>query len=179
MDFGDRFRTALGFHMSHLGLNAQELSLRAGLNPTAVWHLLNKDKTKGRPRLDTALSLANALGITINEMLEPQIPQNGYGSTTSETKISPEVVESSVAVVLDYVDDARRENRVHIPHELFAKIVLGICLLRERIPETSDQDVTKNIAVWLEAHQVGKSVLKSALKETLRSEDVVFSDDED
>ena len=178
MDLGEKFRSGLTFHMEQLGLNAQELSLKAGLNPTAVWHLLNKEKTKGRPRLDTALSLANAMGISVNEMMVAEIPKNGYGATMAVTKISPENVESAVSMVLDYVDTARRENRVHLPHELFAKIVLGICLLKERIPETTEDDVVQNIAVWIEAHQVGKTVFKGALKETLKKDSIVFEDDE-
>ena len=89
IDVGEKFRTGLTFHMEQTGLNAQELSLKAGLNPTAAWHLLNKEKTKGRPRLDTALSLANALGISVNEMLEAEVPENGYVAPETAKQLSP------------------------------------------------------------------------------------------
>jgi transcriptional regulator with XRE-family HTH domain len=156
-DIGDKFRQGLGFHMEKLGLNAKELSLRAGLNDTAIWQLLNEKRTRGRPRLDTALSIANALGVTVDELLNAEVPEGGYGTTTKNTRLTVENIQESAGDVVRYIDEARTQGRLDISPELFSKVIVGVCLLRERRPRIQEEEIVDSVASWIEAHQVGKT----------------------
>jgi transcriptional regulator with XRE-family HTH domain len=75
--------------MEARGLNALELSKRAGLNPTAVYDIL-KGKIKN-PRIDTIAKIAGALGVTPSSLLEDRrLDEVRSGLLAAVEAMSPE-----------------------------------------------------------------------------------------
>ena len=96
--------------MDENGYNPRSLSLKAGLNATAV-----RDMLEGRsrfPRYDTAKSLAEALGTTpailMNDDLSPRTPRTGEDI---------ELLTEVIARLQEVVDETARKLT---PHEFAA-----------------------------------------------------------
>lgn len=69
MDVNETFRRKLIEAREARGLNAAELSRRAGLNVRAVKDI--EERRAQSPKLSTACALAGALGVDVSELIDP------------------------------------------------------------------------------------------------------------
>ena len=106
--------------MEQQGFNPRSLSLKSGLNPTAV-----RDMMEGRtkfPRYDTARSLAATLGVTPATLMSETSVNSEVGQKGEEYGEDLELLTEIIARLQEVIEEHKR----HLPPRDFAAMAATI-----------------------------------------------------
>ena len=146
--------------MQKEGLSQKALSLKASLNETAV-----RDILKGRvkhPRMDTTMAIANALGVSVEYLIEEQTTEHYPSASKNDLVFLQGVVSNTQIQEKPYLNEASEEVVGLTPFRYKAKNVFAVSVedfsANQLYPKGSKLSCVK-LAEWDKPLKVGQRVL--------------------
>lgn len=132
--------------MAAQGLNPRSLSLKAGLNPTAV-----RDMLEGRvkfPRYDTVESLAQALCVTPAQLMGGHEPETKTNETGIKAKSADPLAEEDLNILTEIItrlQEVAEDYRHTLEPKEFAAMVATIYRQIKPEPQQTKRNVLSGL----------------------------------